>query len=124
MIYKSYRGLQQNPASLSKAVAKVRIYFELCSIVKPSAGFSWPKASKRYLCSSPQASIALIIGRADSPKDVRQITLVPGGVPLFHNGKIIGAIGVGGGTKDQDLEIVNYVVAKFEEIERGNKMFN
>lgn len=47
-----------------------------------------------------------------------KITLVSCGVPLFHNGKINGAIGVGGGTNEQDLEIVNYVVAKFEEIER------
>lgn len=45
-----------------------------------------------------------------------QITLVPGGYPLFVGGKIVGAIGVGGGTKEQDLEIVDYVVAKFNEL--------
>ena len=45
-----------------------------------------------------------------------KITLVPGGMPLFRKGKIVGAIGVGGGTKEQDLEIANFVVAKFKEL--------
>lgn len=45
-----------------------------------------------------------------------KITLVPGGIPLFRDGKIIGAIGVGGGTKEQDLEIANSIVAKFNEL--------
>lgn len=47
-----------------------------------------------------------------SPK----ITLVPGGYPLFADGKIVGAIGVGGGTKEQDCEIAEYVVSKFNEL--------
>ena len=45
-----------------------------------------------------------------------KITLVPGGMPLFRKGKIVGAIGVGGGTKERDLEIANFVVAKFKEL--------
>lgn len=45
-----------------------------------------------------------------------RITLVPGGFPLFRDGKIVGAIGVGGGTKEQDLEIAGFVVAKFNEM--------
>lgn len=48
----------------------------------------------------------------------RRITLVPGGVPLFAEGAIVGAIGVGGGTKEQDLEIAGYVVARFNELTR------
>lgn len=39
-----------------------------------------------------------------------------GGLPLFRDGKIVGAIGVGGGTKEQDLEIAGFVVAKFNEM--------
>ena len=39
-----------------------------------------------------------------------------GGNPLFRKGKIVGAIGVGGETKEQDLEIANFVVAKFKEL--------
>lgn len=45
-----------------------------------------------------------------------RITLVPGGLPLFRNGKIVGAIGVSGGTKEQDLEIATCVLAKFNEL--------
>lgn len=45
-----------------------------------------------------------------------KITLVPGGIPLFVDGRIVGAIGVGGGTKEQDLEIADYIVAKFNEM--------
>ena len=46
----------------------------------------------------------------------KRITLVAGGYPLFLNGKIAGAIGVGGGTEEQDCEIAEYVVSVFEEI--------
>ena len=45
-----------------------------------------------------------------------RITLVAGGYPLFVNGKIVGAIGVGGGTEAPDCEIAEYVVAVFEEL--------
>lgn len=44
-----------------------------------------------------------------------RITLVAGGFPLFHEGKIVGAIGVGGGTKEQDCEIGKYLLKVFEE---------
>ena len=45
-----------------------------------------------------------------------RITLVAGGYPLFADGKIVGAIGVGGGTEAQDCEIAEYVVKIFEEL--------
>lgn len=45
-----------------------------------------------------------------------KITLVAGGYPLFVNGKIVGGIGVGGGTQEQDCEIAEYVVSVFEEL--------
>lgn len=45
-----------------------------------------------------------------------RITLVAGGYPLFADGKIVGAIGVGGGTEAQDCEIAEYVVKVFEEL--------
>lgn len=44
-----------------------------------------------------------------------RITLVAGGYPLFADGRIVGAIGVGGGTEAQDCEIAEYVVKVFEE---------
>lgn len=45
-----------------------------------------------------------------------RITLVAGGYPLFLDGKIVGGIGVGGGTEAQDCEIAEYVVSVFDEI--------
>ena len=39
-----------------------------------------------------------------------------GGYPLFADGKIVGAIGVGGGTEAQDCEIAEHVVKVFEEL--------
>ena len=45
-----------------------------------------------------------------------RITLVAGGYPLFVNEKIAGGIGVGGGTKEQDCQIAEYVVSVFEEL--------
>lgn len=47
-----------------------------------------------------------------------RITLVAGGYPLFHNGKIAGGIGVGGGTEAQDCEIAEYVLSVFEELSK------
>lgn len=44
-----------------------------------------------------------------------RITLVAGGCPLFADGRIVGAIGVGGGTEAQDCEIAECVVKVFEE---------
>lgn len=45
-----------------------------------------------------------------------KITLVAGGYPLFANGKIVGGIGVGGGTEMQDCQIAEYVVSVFEKL--------
>lgn len=44
-----------------------------------------------------------------------RITVVTGGFPLFYKGKIIGAIGIGGGTEAQDREIGEYVLKIFEK---------
>lgn len=50
-----------------------------------------------------------------------RITLVAGGYPLFVDGKIVGAIGVGGGTEAQDCEIAEHVVKVFEELINLNR---
>lgn len=44
-----------------------------------------------------------------------KITVVTGGYPLIVNGKVIGAIGVGGGTENQDREIGDYIVKIFQD---------
>lgn len=61
-------------------------------------------------CSAEGGSL-MAIQTTDS-----RITLVAGGYPLFVNGKIAGAIGVGGGTEEQDCLIAEYVVSVFEEL--------
>ncbi len=45
----------------------------------------------------------------------QQITYVAGGFPLFYQKKIAGAIGIGGGTEEQDCEIGEYLVKIFNE---------
>ena len=45
-----------------------------------------------------------------------RLTLVPGGYPLFSDGKIVGAIGVGGGSKEQDCQIAEYIVEQFNAL--------
>lgn len=47
-----------------------------------------------------------------------RITLVAGGYPLFVAGKIVGAIGVGGGTETQDSEIAEYVIEVFKKLSK------
>ena len=55
---------------------------------------------------------SLMAIQANDPR----ITLVAGGYPLFANGKIVGGIGVGGGTEEQDCEIAEYVLSVFEKL--------
>lgn len=45
-----------------------------------------------------------------------KITLVAGGYPLFVNDKIVGGIGVGGGTEEEDCTIAEYVLKVFNEL--------
>lgn len=45
-----------------------------------------------------------------------RITLVAGGYPLFREGKIVGGIGVGGGTEEQDCEIAEYILSLFKKL--------
>jgi putative glcG protein len=61
-------------------------------------------------CAKEGGSLFAI--QSNDPK----ITLVAGGYPLFHNNKIVGGIGVGGGTEAQDCEIAEYIVSVFNEL--------
>jgi glc operon protein GlcG len=42
-----------------------------------------------------------------------RMTNLPGGLPLVVDGQVVGGIGVGSGTGDQDLEIAGAAVATF-----------
>ena len=42
-----------------------------------------------------------------------KMTGLPGGLPLLAGGQVVGGIGVGSGTGDQDLEVAHAAVAAF-----------
>lgn len=46
---------------------------------------------------------------------------VEGGIPLMADGKVIGAIGVSGGTSPQDAQVARAGVAALEAILKGGK---
>lgn len=48
-----------------------------------------------------------------------QIVIFGGGDPLVYNGKIIGGLGVSGGTEDQDTFLSAYGASVLEEIMKG-----
>jgi uncharacterized protein GlcG (DUF336 family) len=55
---------------------------------------------------------ALLLVEATSGR----MTNLPGGLPLMVDGMVVGAIGVGSGTGDQDVEIARIGVAAFEKL--------
>jgi uncharacterized protein GlcG (DUF336 family) len=57
------------------------------------------------------AEKALALAHATSGR----MTNLLGGLPLLVNGQIIGGIGVGSGTGEQDLDIAKAAIAAFEE---------
>jgi uncharacterized protein GlcG (DUF336 family) len=42
-----------------------------------------------------------------------RVTMIAGGIPLLHNGTVAGALGVSGGTPDQDQEVCQAGIAAF-----------
>ena len=48
-----------------------------------------------------------------------RMTSLPGGLPLLVDGHVVGGIGVGSGTGEQDLEIARAAVAAFEDFLGG-----
>ena len=51
----------------------------------------------------PDVLLSLSIQNASGGK----ITTLKGGVPIVIDGQVVGAVGVGGGTGDQDVEVAN-----------------
>ncbi|MDX3853726.1 heme-binding protein [Streptomyces sp. AK02-01A] len=43
-----------------------------------------------------------------------RIVIFPGGIPLLRNGKVVGAVGVSGGTVEEDQSVAEAAVAAFE----------
>ncbi|MBO1902332.1 heme-binding protein [Leucobacter weissii] len=46
------------------------------------------------------------------------VSTIPGGIPLLRDGRVIGAVGVSGGSADEDLDIAEAAAARFEEAAR------
>lgn len=61
------------------------------------------------------ADKALLLAEATSGR----MTNLLGGLPLIADGHIVGGIGVGSGTGEQDLEIAKAAIAAFERSLRG-----
>ncbi|MCY9661710.1 heme-binding protein [Paenibacillus chondroitinus] len=45
-----------------------------------------------------------------------RVTILGGGIPLIHNDKVIGGIGVSGGTSAQDIEVATAAVNAFNSM--------
>ena len=51
--------------------------------------------------------------------NLQGVTLIGGGLPLFAKGRVVGAVGVSGGSVDQDVEVARAMVAAFETATKG-----
>ncbi len=40
-----------------------------------------------------------------------EVTALPGGLPIIHNGQLVGGIGIGSGSGEQDLAVANAALA-------------
>ena len=71
------------------------------------------KAKTAATTGKPSASVpqdrALWLAAATDGR----MTGLPGGLPLLVGGQVVGAIGVGSGTGEQDLEVATAAVAAF-----------
>ncbi|MGG3505871.1 heme-binding protein [Paenibacillus lautus] len=45
-----------------------------------------------------------------------KVVILGGGIPLVHEGRIVGGIGVSGGTSTQDIDVANAAVQAFENM--------
>ena len=62
---------------------------------------------KQYLIKNKRPTKAFedVIGSGRTATDLDGISAVEGGAPIIQNGKIIGAIGISGGTSQQDGQV-------------------
>lgn len=116
-------------AAQSLAVAQcVAIVDEGCNLLSfvrmdGSRVLSIESATRKAMTSAatglPSGSLmsekALHLAEATSGR----MTSLPGGLPLVADGHVVGGIGVGSGTGEQDLEVARAAVAAFEEFLAG-----
>ena len=80
--------------------------------------------NKAYTCAAFQMSTAVLgeLARPGEPlygiqhTNGGRIVIFGGGEPLVYNGKIIGALGVSGGTAEQDTSLAAYGASLLKEV--------
>jgi uncharacterized protein GlcG (DUF336 family) len=92
------------PASVATATTKAVTAATYRQATGPLAGNGSPGSPDILLNISLQNAAAAGGGK---------ITTLLGGVPIVVDGQVIGAIGVGGGSGEQDAEVANAAVKKF-----------
>jgi glc operon protein GlcG len=92
------------PASVATATTKAITAATYRQATGPLAGNGSPSSPDILLNISLQNAAAVSGGK---------ITTLLGGVPIIVDGQVIGAIGVGGGSGEQDAEVANAAVKKF-----------
>lgn len=89
------------PASVATATTKA----------VTAATFRQPTGPLGVAGSTPDVLLNISFQNASGGK----LTTLPGGVPIIVDGQVIGALGVGGGTGEQDAEVAKAGVAAFLE---------
>lgn len=78
------------------------------------------KAYTAAITRTPTGELAPYVADGDDLMGMNScdshITLVAGGVPLVVDGQVVGAIGVGGGTNEQDMTIAAHVAETFNRL--------
>jgi uncharacterized protein GlcG (DUF336 family) len=75
-----------------------------------AAGFGMPTHEwAAFISDDP----SLVVG---APTGIRRLIVFAGGQPLCVDGAIVGAVGVSGGTPDQDGEIAEFCVEQFNSL--------
>jgi glc operon protein GlcG len=92
------------PASVATATTKAITAATYRQATGPLAGSGSPMSPDILLNISLQNAASAGGGK---------ITTLLGGVPIILDGQVIGAIGVGGGSGEQDAEVANAAVKKF-----------
>lgn len=78
----------------------------------------WAKPRRRSSASGPPRFFDDLVNRGKPGLLGLGVTPVEGGIPLMADGKVIGAIGVSGGTSQQDAQVAQAGVAALEGLSK------
>ncbi len=69
------------------------------------------KARTAASIGAPSASVPDPVRPAIAAATSGDVTGLPGGLPIIHQGQVAGAVGVGSGTGEQDIAVANAALA-------------